>query len=208
MIDAALILAATPALAAAIAWGAIWLRPDYDLKPRPLAVRAALVAAPVAIWLATGAAEGRAPQAAALFFAALAALAAIDAAARRLPDAITYPLIFLGVALGVFTSVDAGTERLIGAVLGYASFWSLSVIATRALGREALGLGDAKLFAAIGAWLGWPALPEVALIASLAGLFWGAALAARGRDLRDGAPFGPALALGALVSAAFGPVFG
>lgn len=136
-----------------------------------------------------------------LFFAALAPLAAIDAERMTLPNELTLPLIALGPALGLLAGEGGG--RALGAALGLLSLLGLELL----LRGRGIGRGDAKLFAAIGGFLGWARLPEVAFMAALGGIAY--ALLRYGRSA-PGAPipFGPALILAALASALFGPLFG
>lgn len=84
-------------------------------------------------------------------------------------------------------------DRLIGAVAGFVSLWAIGEAYRRVRGREGLGLGDAKLLGAIGAWMGWMALPFVLLAASVIGLVAAALTGALTRD--RAVPFGAALAL-------------
>jgi leader peptidase (prepilin peptidase)/N-methyltransferase len=121
-----------------------------------------------------------------LLTAVLAAIAWIDARSLRIPDALSLPLIGLGLAVQ-----PALWDPVIGAVLGYGVLWLIGGLWFRRTGTEALGLGDAKLFAAAGAWLGWQALPQVLLIAALSGLAFALA-----RRQRGPLAFGPWLALG------------
>ena len=91
--------------------------------------------------------------------------------------------------------------RVVGAALGYGSLWALGWLWRRYRGEEAMGLGDAKLFAGLGAWLGWTSLAEIAFLAACFGVALGLA---RGREREI--PFGPPLALGALVFWVVGPI--
>jgi leader peptidase (prepilin peptidase)/N-methyltransferase len=138
---------------------------------------------------------------------ALLVLAASDLAAMRLPDAVTLPLIVAGLTVagagvgGARPAVDFSLATLrdhaIGAAAGYMSLWAVSALYRRARDREGLGLGDAKLAACGGAWLGWRALPLMVLIACAAAFVWVALRWAReGRTAaRTRLPFGPPLAL-------------
>ena len=121
-------------------------------------------------------------------------LAWIDCKTFRLPDHYTLPLIVLGLGLSLLFAQPTFTARLIGAAAGFMSLGLIGEIHFRRTGVEGLGLGDAKLFAASGAWLGWQALPMVLLVASVSGLL----LAATLRRGPRAAPiaFGPMLALG------------
>ncbi|MBB2191016.1 prepilin peptidase [Gluconacetobacter azotocaptans] len=125
----------------------------------------------------------------------LLTLGTIDLACLRLPDILTLPL----VAAGLIMAVPQGLASVLwhggAAVLGYGSFRAISLLYRRVRGHDGLGMGDAKLLAAGGAWLGLQALPHIVLLAALLTLC-GAAIAGRGRlDRRLAVPFGPGLAL-------------
>jgi leader peptidase (prepilin peptidase)/N-methyltransferase len=127
---------------------------------------------------------------------ALLSLAAIDATILRLPDVFTIPLAIVGLALAgpMAASFD---ERLAGVVLGVSSLAGVDRLYARLRHRTGLGLGDAKLFGAAGAWLGWRALPETLLIACGGGLAWIAVrILVRGRNtVTAPVPFGAPLCL-------------
>lgn len=114
----------------------------------------------------------------------LLALAVLDARYHWLPDALTLPLAFLGLTLGPWVTEAAMSGRWIGAAVGYLALLGLAVGYRKLRGREGLGLGDAKLLGAIGAWTGWQVLPLVLLIGSLGGLIWVALLALAGRSVK------------------------
>ena len=98
------------------------------------------------------------------------------------------------------------TDHLLGAVCGYASLAVLAISYQALRGRVGLGGGDAKLFAAIGAWTGWLGLPSVLLISGIAGLAYALARG-RGRvSAQERIPFGPALALGGWIVWLHGPL--
>lgn len=113
----------------------------------------------------------------------LLALAVLDARHFWLPDALTLPLAFLGLTLGIYVTGASVTDRWIGAAMGYGVLMAIAFGYRTLRGREGLGLGDAKLLGAIGAWAGWQALPLVLLFASTGGLLWAAMLALGGRDV-------------------------
>ena len=140
------------------------------------------------------------------FAAALVALAAIDADTHLLPDAITQPLVWSGLlAASVGLSGVSLTTSLWGAVAGYFFLWSVYWLFKLLTGKEGMGHGDFKLLAALGAWLGWPALLSLVLIASLTGVAGGLWLRVRQRMPEDGyIPFGPYLAWAGLWVMAFG----
>jgi leader peptidase (prepilin peptidase)/N-methyltransferase len=126
----------------------------------------------------------------------LLALGWIDWKTMRLPDALTLPLLGLGLAASWTDSQAALLSGVIGAVAGYGALFALRVLYRRVRGREGLGQGDAKLLAAGGAWLGWQALPWVVLLAALLGLLLALVQRVRGGGLtaETALPFGPALA--------------
>ncbi|HEX7820239.1 MAG TPA: A24 family peptidase [Sphingobium sp.] len=131
----------------------------------------------------------------------LLALAVLDARHHWLPDALTLPLAFLGFVAGPYATQVVMADRWIGAAAGYGTLLTVALGYRALRGREGLGLGDAKLLGAIGAWAGWQALPFALLIASLAGLGWAGWLALRGhpvvRDMH--------LPLGTFLCLAMGP---
>lgn len=136
------------------------------------------------------------PAAAALVLTwSLIALTVIDYDHQLLPDVITGPLLWAGLLLNsmhMFTDLHAA---VIGAAAGYMSLWLLYQGFRLFTGKEGMGYGDFKLFAAFGAWLGWQQLPVLILLASLVGAIVGiTAILVLGRDRRLPIPFGPYLA--------------
>jgi leader peptidase (prepilin peptidase) / N-methyltransferase len=133
--------------------------------------------------------------AALLFTGFLIAAAGIDARTTLLPDQLTLPLLWLGLAannFGLFTDLESA---VIGAMAGYLSLWLVYHGFRLLTGKEGMGYGDFKLLAALGAWLGWQALPMILLLASLVGAIVGITLILlRGRDRNIPIPFGPYLA--------------
>jgi len=141
---------------------------------------------------------------AALFGWSLLCLAVIDLKHRLLPDVITLPLLWLGLAVnlgGVFAGLDAAVK---GAIGGYLALWLLFHAFRLCTGKEGMGYGDFKLLAAIGAWLGWQSLPPVLFLASLLGALVGVALTLRNRSWDRKMPFGPFLALAGWVALFWG----
>ena len=123
-------------------------------------------------------------------------IAIVDFREKRIPDLASLPLIAAGLALSGLVTMVPLADRLIGSGVGFLLLWSIGEVHFRLRGQEGLGIGDAKLLAAAGAWLGWAALPAVLLIAALMGL----AYAVLRPGLRqDGLAFGPWLAAGFLV---------
>ena len=141
------------------------------------------------------------------FSAAVLALACIDWDTTLLPDDITLPLLWAGLcAAGLQLTDTTLPDALWGAVAGYLSLWLVYWAFKLVTGKEGMGYGDFKLFAALGAWFGWQALIPVILMASVIGAVIGIAIKLRG-NLREGGyvPFGPFLALAGLTSMVFGP---
>lgn len=132
------------------------------------------------------------------FSAALVALTFIDWDTTLLPDDITLPLLWAGLTLSGLQVTDVQLNHSVfGAIAGYLSLWTIYWAFKLATGKEGMGYGDFKLFAALGAWFGWQALLPIILIASIIGAFVGIAIKFADR-LREGGyvPFGPFLALG------------
>ncbi|PJG49167.1 prepilin peptidase [Sphingobium sp. LB126] len=130
----------------------------------------------------------------------LLTLAVLDKRHLWLPDALTLPLAFLGFTIGLW-STDAGMgDRVIGAAVGYLALLCVALGYRRLRGREGLGLGDAKLLGALGAWFGWQALPFIVLLAASLGLLAVLAAMAVGRavDARTQVPLGTFLAVAAV----------
>lgn len=129
--------------------------------------------------------------------AALIALSIIDVREMRLPDAITLPLIALGL-LAAWAMGAPFLLHLAGAAFGYLAFVAIEISYRRLRGRDGLGRGDAKLLAAGGAWCSAAALPTIVLIASFAALCCVAVLQLTGRSIKGdmALPFGPFIAAG------------
>jgi leader peptidase (prepilin peptidase)/N-methyltransferase len=125
----------------------------------------------------------------------LVALAFIDADTQLLPDDITLPLLWGGLLLNLWNVyVPLGTA-VVGAMAGYLSLWAVYWLFKLIARKEGMGYGDFKLLAAIGAWLGWQALPAVIVLSSVVGAVIGIALIVARRGARDvPIPFGPYLA--------------
>ena len=139
-----------------------------------------------------------------LFVSSLIALACIDQNEGYLADEITIPLIWAGLLLNSFDVIVSAEQAILGAVLGYMSFFLLNQLFKMIRGRHGLGQGDMKLLAALGAWLGWELLPALVLIASLSGLiFYCLIRMRRSYALSDAIPFGPYLSLSGILSFLF-----
>lgn len=138
--------------------------------------------------------------------ATLIALAFIDVDTQLLPDDLTLPLMWAGLAaasLG-WTPVSL-KDSVFGAMAGYLSLWSVSQAYRLIRGRDGMGGGDFKLLAALGAWMGWMAIPSIILLSSLVGAVVGILLIVlRAHDRENPIPFGPYLAGGGVVALFFG----
>jgi leader peptidase (prepilin peptidase)/N-methyltransferase len=139
-----------------------------------------------------------------LFACALIVLFAVDLRHSILPNAITLPGIAAGFAASWFLP-PGWLSSLIGIVAGGGMLLGIAEAYYRVRGQEGLGMGDVKMLAMIGAFLGWPLMVLTLVLASFAGSIVGVALIASGRGTMQAAlPFGTFLALGALVAAVAG----
>ena len=143
-----------------------------------------------------------------LFSWALIVLAVIDIEHYLLPDAITLPLLWLGLLVNCLDSFTTPQAAIIGAGAGYLGLWLVYHLFRWITSREGFGYGDFKMLAAIGAWLGWALLPLVLCIAATVGAITGGLMmlvsrSGRGRVL----PFGPFLAMAAWLVLLFGDSF-
>jgi len=142
-----------------------------------------------------------------LFCALIVALAFIDWDTTLLPDDLTLPLLWAGLLASALQWTHVPLfSAVMGAAAGYLSLWSVYWGFKLATGKEGMGYGDFKLFAALGAWFGWQALVPIILIASVIGAIVGIALKFTS-GLREGGyvPFGPFLAGAGLAALVFGP---
>jgi leader peptidase (prepilin peptidase)/N-methyltransferase len=141
----------------------------------------------------------------------LIALTFIDIDHQLLPDSLTLPLLWIGLFLSLW-GVTAGApvpvdarSSLIGAMAGYVSLWSVYHLFRLLTGKEGMGYGDFKLFAALGAWLGWQMLLPIILIAAAVGAVVGIfMITIRGQNRSTPIPFGPFLASAGWLMLMFG----
>lgn len=134
-----------------------------------------------------------------VFAAAMIVLAVTDLRERLLPNAITLPGIVAGLACSVVLPPGL-VSAAIGAIAMALLLWGIGEAVGRAIGKEALGFGDVKMIAMIGAFLGWQLTLVSLFLASLLGSVIGVALAAlKGRDYQI--PLGTFLAIGGLAAA-------
>lgn len=139
------------------------------------------------------------------FAFALITLTLIDYDTQLLPDDITLPLLWLGLAFNIGGGFTDLKSAVVGAIFGYLILWCVYWLFKIVTGKEGMGYGDFKLLAAIGAWFGWQLLPAVILLSSVVGAVIGIALIVFGGKNRQSAiPFGPFLALGGIAALFFG----
>ncbi len=140
-----------------------------------------------------------------LFCWTLIALAVIDLDTQLLPDDLTLLLVWTGLAFNLGGTFAPLSSAVIGAIAGYLFLWAVYWAFKLATGKEGMGYGDFKLLAAIGAWLGWQALPLVVLLSSIVGATVGISLMVFARHGRDRPiPFGPYLAAAGLIALFWG----
>jgi len=163
-------------------------------------------------WAAWHFGFGAAAACALLVTWALIALTGIDIDYQLLPDNITLPLMWAGllasVAIGPLTGAAlpvSPRDAIIGAAAGYVSLWLVFHAFKLVTGKEGMGYGDFKLFAALGAWLGWKVLPLVIVLSAATGALLGILMIVlQGRDRRAPMPFGPYLAAAGWLAMMYG----
>jgi leader peptidase (prepilin peptidase) / N-methyltransferase len=141
------------------------------------------------------------------FSATLVALAFIDWDTTLLPDDLTLPLLWAGLLASALQWLAVPLfDSVLGAAAGYLSLWLVYWGFKLATGKEGMGYGDFKLFAALGAWFGWQALVPLILMASVVGAVVGIGLKFAS-SLREGGyvPFGPFLVGAGLIALVWGP---
>lgn len=139
----------------------------------------------------------------------LLVLALMDIRYLVLADIIVLPVLAVGIATSFAISEDQGLASLAGAALGGGASLAVRDFYRWLRGREGLGLGDVKLLAASGAWVGWTGLPSVVFIASVVALVVVLPIAWATRNRRTGesrVPFGAFIALGLWIVWLHGPI--
>lgn len=138
--------------------------------------------------------------------ATVIALAFIDLDTTFLPDDLTLPLTWAGIVAAALGWIPVSlADSVGGAVAGYLSLWFVFHAYRLIRGKEGMGAGDFKLLAALGAWMGWQAIPSIILLSSAVGAIVGIALIVfRQHDREVPIPFGPYLAGGGLAALFFG----
>ncbi|WP_437216191.1 prepilin peptidase [Pectobacterium sp. LFLA-215] len=131
----------------------------------------------------------------------LVVLTVIDIKTLLLPDVLTLSLLWIGLLFNLSETFVPLRDAVVGAMAGYLSLWLLYWVFKYTTGKDALGYGDFKLLSALGAWLGWQALPNLVLVAALSGLvmtlIW---RGLRKEDTTKPLAFGPWLAVGGVFS--------
>ena len=144
---------------------------------------------------------------AALFVWFTIALAFIDQETGFLPDDLTLPLVWIGLLVNLRGTFAPIQDAVIGAVVAYMSLWTVNAVFKWARGMDGMGHGDFKLFAAVGAFLGWNMLLLVLVLSSIVGLIFGSIqmfAARRGLDWKFKFHFGPYIALAGIVAMFWG----
>ncbi len=127
---------------------------------------------------------------------ALLAMAVIDLRTQLLPDLLTLPLLWAGLAYQLLFQPLMLPSAVIGAMAGYLALWSFYWAFKLITGKEGMGYGDFKLLAALGAWMGWQALPLLLILSAGVGAIIGILVQLAVPRLRGAPmPFGPYLAL-------------
>lgn len=152
---------------------------------------------------------GTAGAAALLLTFFLVALAFIDLDTQLLPDDLTLPLLWLGLAFNLGSTFVPIADAVLGAMAGYGILWAVYWAFKLVTGKEGMGYGDFKLLAALGAWFGWQAIPSIILLASAVGATVGIAMIVLVRHKREvPIPFGPYLAGAGLLALYFAQPLG
>lgn len=135
----------------------------------------------------------------------LIAMSGIDIKIQMLPDAMTLPLLWLGLLLSLKPLFIDPTQAILGAALGYLSLWSVYWLFKLVTGKEGMGYGDFKLLALLGAWTGPSLLPLIIVLSAFAGAAIGLGLILiQGRDKAQPMPFGPYLAIAGWIAFLWG----
>ncbi|WP_409158908.1 prepilin peptidase [Pectobacterium sp. B2J-2] len=182
----------------------LWLRGRSRCCHQPVSVQYPLVEVITmlaflvagALWL-----PGMALCGALILLSFLVVLTVIDIKTLLLPDVLTLSLLWIGLLFNLSETFVPLRDAVVGAMAGYVPLWLLYWGFKYATDKEALGYGDFKLLSALGAWLGWQALPNLVLVAALSGLI--VTLIWRGLRKKDTATplaFGPWLAIGGVFS--------
>lgn len=131
---------------------------------------------------------------------ALFAGALIDMQEGLLPDAITLPLLWAGLAINLSDGFVLIQEGVTGAMVGYGVLWLASYAVRKCTGRDGMGLGDLKLYGAVGAWLGVHAIPQILALSCAIGAVHAAGSSLSKSDGEGTIAFGPAIVIASLAT--------
>lgn len=135
----------------------------------------------------------------------LIALTFIDLDHQLLPDSITLPVLWFGLLLNTNSVFTDPVSAIYGATFGYLSLWVIFQLFRLLTSKEGMGFGDFKLLALFGAWFGWQLLPQIVVIASVAGALIGLAMILLRKHEREvPIPFGPYLAIAGIIAMFWG----
>jgi leader peptidase (prepilin peptidase)/N-methyltransferase len=145
---------------------------------------------------------------------ALIPIAMIDAETQLIPDSIVLPLMWIGLAMSLFSPMPGAEtlfispqDAIVGAMAGYLSLWTVYQLFKLITGKEGMGYGDFKLLAALGAWLGWQQLPLIVLMSAVVGAIVGILMMVfRQHERSKPIPFGPYLAAAGWIAMLWGDV--
>ncbi|MFL9626714.1 prepilin peptidase [Aeromonas jandaei] len=186
----------------------LWLKGRCGECQAPISARYPLVelfTALLSVAVAMVISPGWGTLAALLLTWVLVALTFIDLDKMLLPDQLTLPLLWGGLLFNLSGGFAPLADAVIGAMAGYLALWSLYWAFKLLTGKEGMGYGDFKLLAALGAWLGWQALPIILLLSSLVGAIIGISLIAlRKHHQGNPIPFGPYLAIAGWIALLWG----
>lgn len=160
-----------------------------------------LATAAISVFVAWKVGFGWQTLAALIFTWTLITLSLIDAKTMLLPDNLTIPLMWLGIAVNFQAIFVDLKSSILGAMIGYISLWGLFHLFKLITGKDGMGYGDFKILAAIGAWAGWQVLPFTIFAASLVGAIVGILMMAlQSQKESHPIPFGPWLALAGFIA--------
>ena len=135
-----------------------------------------------------------------LLLCILITLTFIDLNNRILPDQLTLSLLWLGLLTNLVFNFTPLVDAVLGSILGYLALWGVFWAYKFFTDKEALGFGDFKLLAAMGAWFGVYALSWIIFIAALSGLIFALSqISLRRRSFKDPIAFGPFISLAAVI---------
>ena len=137
----------------------------------------------------------------------LLVLSLIDYDTKLLPDQLVYVLLWTGLFANLQPSFVPLQSAVLGAIIGYLSLWTIFWLFKFVTGKEGMGYGDFKLFAALGAWFGWQSLFVIIMLASVTGAVLGIVLMIiSSKDRNYAIPFGPYLAMAGFLYLFYGPM--